>query len=146
MLNIFNGMRFIDGANQGMDLGFTNSNAARAGTGIDVKQGIDNGDFGEVHAFCVVQARGAAETITVALQESADNSNWSNVAGCTKTLDATNEVAGVGADWNHPDRLRYARVRCTVTGANESTYGAFTLRHRPKLGLKSVDSGFSANT
>ena len=94
--------------------------ADQNGTGVDT-QGYRNGML-VVHAGNIDTAS-ADETYVVELEESDDNSTWSDVATISVTIDADNEVGVARISELNVTRKRYLRAVLNVGGTTPSFPG-----------------------
>ena len=81
------------------------------GSGVDL-QGYE----GSAAFVLSSEAMGASVTLAVKLQESADNSSWSDVTDGAFTTTAANTAAFEQIALNVSDLKRYIRSSCTVAG------------------------------
>lgn len=73
----------------------------------------------------------ASTTLVFKVQESDDDTTYTDVPDATSgTIAAAtaNEIRRIHVDWRHPDRKKYARVRCVVAGSNSADFSVDTLR------------------
>ena len=137
-LKVIDGARTLDGTNNGVDIppaNYANGNTMNS-TGIDMKDFFEL--IGMVQAGVVI---GTAQ-VDVYVQESNDDSTYTNITGAQVTVANTESNTGqvFSVNWKHPDRKRYARVSGVVSVANGAIYGVSTLRVQAHGGDMSVDS------
>ena len=87
------------------------------GTGVDT-QGYENGML--VVSTGDIDLADANETYVIELEESDDNSSWSDVTGFDVTITADNEVDMVRIPELNVTRKRYLRAVCNVGGTSPS--------------------------
>ncbi|GAG44021.1 unnamed protein product, partial [marine sediment metagenome] len=118
-----------DGANSTPDL--VSTTLTVGGTATANTTGVDMVAHSEYLACIQVTSVAAGCTLVVKAQESNEAAaNFTDVTGAAITYAANtvNDAQWVDVDWRHPDRLRYARLTATVTGANAAVLSANTLR------------------
>lgn len=144
MLKVMDGARTLDGANHTPDLPY--STLTVGGTATANTTGVDMKAHAEFLACVCVSAIAAGATLTVKAQESNEAAaNFADIADASMEFAANtaNDAQWFSVDWNHPDRLRYARLTATVTGANTAKLSANTLRVHKTDGPQTKDDAFT---
>jgi len=91
--------------------------ASANGTGVDTK-GYNSGKA--VIIAGDIDLANADETYNFKVQESADNSAWSDVTGLTGEVTADNDVVEIAVERLGTTRSRYLRVVATLAGTTPS--------------------------
>ena len=120
-LKTIDGLRSYDHANAAMDVP---QQVIAAGSTVNGNI-HDMAGFGEFLAHCLTDAIDVGATLTYQVQESdtQTSGDFTDISGASKSVAGagTNQYHMISVDWTHPDRKRYARVECAVTGANNAT-------------------------
>lgn len=133
-LKVIDGARTLDGANSGIDLTPISVASAnnRSGPGFDMS--------GHLELLVSVQAGVINTSVVVVVQESNDNSNFTNISGASVNMTATNTHKVMSVNWKHPDRQKYARVNAVAAGGGASLIGVASLRVHPADVVDADDS------
>lgn len=141
-LKVINGAKIgPDSANNTPDI----AHADRTNTTVNSAGVLMNDDleqFAELIVMIDTGVMDASHTLNVHVQESDDNSTYTNISGASVALDEDddNQVHVIDVDWKHPDRKKYARVSAISGATNSGAYGVRTLRVQPGGGNMDVDS------
>lgn len=136
-LKVIDGLRTVDGANSGIDMAIQ---AIIAGNTVNGAS-HDMKDHFEFLAICINDDTDVGATLTFRVQESNDNSTFTNITGASAAVasNTANTVELISVNWKHPDRQRYARVTATVSGANNGDCAVVGLRLQANAGDIDVD-------
>lgn len=131
MLKVIDGLRTTDGANSGTQIGMISRTA-----GTVNGPGVAMGGHFEALALVGIGSVAASTNCTYNVQESNDNSNFTNISGATTVFNASaaNLSRVIGIDWKHPDRKAYARLVQIVAGAGAVVGGGEILRVNQNAG------------
>ena len=97
--------------------------------------GLDMREFNELVAHLMVGVVVGSATLTAVVQESNDNSTFTNITNAAFTITADNDdnkTEWLSVDWRHPDRKRYARAQTVAGGSQDHIHGLTTLRLAPR--------------
>lgn len=137
--SVLDGARVLDGANQLADL---KTQSLNANTNINTTSQDMIGHM-ELLVCAQVGTLGASSNAVLAVQESNDNSTFTNITSATLTLDTANSNQLLSVSWRHPDRKRYARLQLRPAIANATLLGAQAIRLQPKNGPVNTDASMT---
>ncbi len=127
-LKVMDGARTLDGANNGIDAPAVGATAGTVNT-----TGVSMADHEELMVCLAVGVMTGTGTLAVAVQESNDDTTYTNISGALVSVAADGDNTGyiIDVDWRHPDRMKYARVQA-ITANNTCFHSIQTIRLKNK--------------
>lgn len=133
MLLACDGLRTANHANFVVDLP-SQSVTANVNT-----SGVEMTNYAQLLVVGICNAITGSGVGNIQLQESDDNTNFTNVTNAALSFNSANTVKELAIDWRKPGRKRYARLQASNT-TNAATLVAVTNRLMPK-NLPTISQG-----